>query len=91
MKVLCINGLWTPSKLGAIQGLQRPEKGKIYHVINLLENPLLDGKNYYYLQGFIDGFEISHFEDVDDTIECLIEELQKPMKNEIKIVDLSVL
>lgn len=81
--VVCINGLWTPARIGMTADAVKPAKGEIYEVEDVLENPLLDGLNYYRLVGFNRGYESSHFRPTDDTFgEIVAENLEKQIEYE---------
>lgn len=81
--VVCINGLWTPARMGMLADPIKPAKGEIYEVEDVLENPLLDGKDYYILVGFNRGYETSHFRPTDNTFgEVVAENLEKQIEYE---------
>lgn len=81
--VVCINDLWTPARMPVIKDFVNPKKGEIYEIIGVIENPLLDGEDYYFLKGFINGFETSHFRPTDDTFGHIVtENIEKQLEYE---------
>lgn len=81
--VVCINALWTPARIPKRADAKKPIEGEIYEVTGVLENPILDGMDYYRLKGFINGYETSHFRPTDDTFgEIVAENLKKQIEYE---------
>lgn len=70
MKVICIKkGNWELVK-GLFDVDKDPVFGEICTVIEIRKNPLNNGDNYYFLEGYIAGYNINWFaplSDIDET------------------------